>query len=514
MRDCFTINMNLVNEMNIGESARRKLTSSARKMAPIYHAEPQLFYLAELSDVQPMADYLGEKLVTGMQMPEQYDLTFFDAVAKKPIWKLAVSHGLTGVLLTNQTTKKLKSVAAKLKMVNVMGLLATSDVNTTLDTIPSIPGLEALVVTSECEGETWKEPKTLAYVHAVKTKTTLAVALSVTAAVWSKENQGNVGGKCAVWQDSTPLFMRCLEIEPFDGCRKSGFKLVENETLAEVVTYAKAMRMNTFAILSAHKLVSTAVLNRQFHLLKFSLPHMPAMDRLPESIPLRKLGCDDAAPRESALIAVRASSITVSDAESVETGMAVEAIEHHDELGQGKRQTDEAAETAASGPRQHSTPDVDEGESNTEKPSDERPPNSISTERRNSRNPQINITRRQAPLTWDVEAQVHEAKEAKRNVAGTDDAIRQEMSGDEIAGGIRHLGRREMESLGDIDQRGAEQHRKFGSPTLQKDVEDGEPLPASTAGWRLISGICCPHISKQGSGTRPLFLVNSTRELF
>ncbi|XP_075524644.1 uncharacterized protein LOC142557006 isoform X5 [Dermacentor variabilis] len=274
------------------------------------------------------------------------------------------------------------------------------------------------------------------------------------------------------------------------------------------------MRMNTFAILSAHKLVSTAVLNRQFHLLKFSLPHMPAMDRLPESIPLRKLGCDDAAPRESALIAVRASSITVSDAESVETGMAVEAIEHHDELGQGKRQTDEAAETAASGPRQHSTPDVDEGESNTEKPSDERPPNSISTERRNSRNPQINITRRQAPLTWDVEAQVHEAKEAKRNVAGTDDAIRQEMSGDEIAGGIRHLGRREMESLGDIDQRGAEQHRKFGSPTLQKDVEDGEPLPASTAGWRLISGICCPHISKQGSGTRPLFLVNSTRELF
>ncbi|XP_075524651.1 uncharacterized protein LOC142557006 isoform X7 [Dermacentor variabilis] len=251
MRDCFTINMNLVNEMNIGESARRKLTSSARKMAPIYHAEPQLFYLAELSDVQPMADYLGEKLVTGMQMPEQYDLTFFDAVAKKPIWKLAVSHGLTGVLLTNQTTKKLKSVAAKLKMVNVMGLLATSDVNTTLDTIPSIPGLEALVVTSECEGETWKEPKTLAYVHAVKTKTTLAVALSVTAAVWSKENQGNVGGKCAVWQDSTPLFMRCLEIEPFDGCRKSGFKLVENETLAEVPTtyagYGSAARKHSTA---------------------------------------------------------------------------------------------------------------------------------------------------------------------------------------------------------------------------------------------------------------------------
>ncbi|XP_075546874.1 uncharacterized protein LOC142580028 isoform X6 [Dermacentor variabilis] len=27
----------------------------------------------------------------------------------------------------------------------------------------------------------------------------------------------------------------------------------------------------------------------------------------------------------------------------------------------------------------------------------------------------------------------------------------------------------------------------FGFPTLQEDVEDGQPLPASTTGWRLIS---------------------------
>ncbi|XP_070380289.1 uncharacterized protein [Dermacentor albipictus] len=47
----------------------------------------------------------------------------------------------------------------------------------------------------------------------------------------------------------------------------------------------------------------------------------------------------------------------------------------------------------------------------------------------------------------------------------------------------------------------------------QEDVEDGQPLPASTAGWRLVSRICCPHISKHGSRTRPLFLVNKTQEL-
>ncbi|XP_075546876.1 uncharacterized protein LOC142580028 isoform X8 [Dermacentor variabilis] len=29
----------------------------------------------------------------------------------------------------------------------------------------------------------------------------------------------------------------------------------------------------------------------------------------------------------------------------------------------------------------------------------------------------------------------------------------------------------------------------FGFPTLQEDVEDGQPLPASTTGWRLISSV-------------------------
>ncbi|XP_049515553.1 uncharacterized protein LOC125941764 [Dermacentor silvarum] len=95
------------------------------------------------------------------------------------------------------------------------------------------------------------------------------------------------------------------------------------------VRYARSRNLNMFAIFSAQLIPK---LNRQFHLLNFTLPRVPVRSRLQRIIPQQHPGPDDSGS-ESDLPALTASSITESEAEPLGSEVSVEAAEHRGKSG-------------------------------------------------------------------------------------------------------------------------------------------------------------------------------------
>ncbi|XP_049513701.1 uncharacterized protein LOC125940955 [Dermacentor silvarum] len=88
-------------------------------------------------------------------------MEFYDAVGKSAEWQLTSSHALTAVELTNQTARTLQIAVTKLLKIEIVTLLATSDVNATVDTLLFIKGLEVVAVTAECEAYNWNRTEEL-----------------------------------------------------------------------------------------------------------------------------------------------------------------------------------------------------------------------------------------------------------------------------------------------------------------------------------------------------------------
>ncbi|XP_037554450.1 uncharacterized protein LOC119431058 [Dermacentor silvarum] len=132
-----------------------------------------------------------------------------------------------------------------------------------------------------------------------------------------------------------------------------------------------------------------------------------------------------------------------------------------DGRGRSKQNTEELAQTGARDSGRRSVQDIEENENHKETSGEETRQKSITSHRKNTDDAALNIMQREAPLIRDVEAKIHEGKEAERNLTGIRDAIRREMSGVDGTDGAAHLRRLQMtKRLRELDQRIAELHAK------------------------------------------------------
>ncbi|XP_049513309.1 uncharacterized protein LOC125940784 [Dermacentor silvarum] len=202
-------------------------------------------------------------------------------------------------------------------------------------------GLKVITVTSGCEAFAWNRSDVLEFGNAVKSYVSTTVALCLTAAIWDSDVQDKEQQKtCSVWQDNTEWFVKCAVNDPdFEHCKEESTVLVDNRAITAMVTYAKSNDINAFVISSAHRLLDTLPMHRNFHLFNFALPvrqGVSAKDKPRRSIRLREPRYHNWSSSESGRKMVTAEWSAGSEAEQVETKDIVVAAEHPAKSGVAK----------------------------------------------------------------------------------------------------------------------------------------------------------------------------------
>ncbi|XP_049514062.1 uncharacterized protein LOC125941147 [Dermacentor silvarum] len=243
----------------------------------------------------------------------------------------ATSHALTAVSLREETSETLQIAAIKLQKVEVLCLLATSQVNATVATLPFIRGLEVVAVTPECDAYQWNRTEELAFFNAIQGRVGLDIALSFSAAVWEAEVHDKAGNpQCTDWTRNSRNIVRCLKENPIEQCENIAV-FVTNDTISKMVHYAKSKAVNAFAILNADEIIKTRELNRPFHLLNFTMPvreGLQTKDTQQRAIQLRPPDVHEWASRESGGELVTADTSAEFETEQAETDDAVLGSEH------------------------------------------------------------------------------------------------------------------------------------------------------------------------------------------
>lgn len=287
----------------------------------------------DLTFLNTMEKSFLDKILLGMKFEENKELQFFDAVGKGAAWHSTDSHALMEVSLTDKNSQKLQNAARKLNRIQIIGLLLSSELNASMETLPLIKGLELITVTPECEADVWNETNVLVFANAINSNVEKEIALSLSAAIWkysipAKEATDN----CSGWADSTTDIVACVNRgQRYEQCRVQGMVLVDNDNIAALVKYARSKDMNAFCIHSAERILDTLPLNRKFHLLNFTKPSrqlMPRKSKQRRSIRLRQTGAHDWASRESGWKTVTVEKSARSETEQMETEDTVVVAEH------------------------------------------------------------------------------------------------------------------------------------------------------------------------------------------
>lgn len=100
----------------------------------------------------------------------------------------------------------------------------------------------------------------------------MTTTLPVSAALWKKKTKKADAKKCESWKEYTGDFESCSHDAPFEECLLKDLFFVDNDTLKEIVVYARANNVNTFGVFNAEAIPKTWQLKRAFRTLSFSLP--------------------------------------------------------------------------------------------------------------------------------------------------------------------------------------------------------------------------------------------------